>query len=47
VTQWGVLLLAAYIGLGLSPLAGHKATRIAVLLTGAVIAAVMIRTGAA
>jgi hypothetical protein len=47
VTQWGVLLLASYIALGLSSVGGHKAVHVAVLLTGAVIAAVMIRTGAA
>jgi hypothetical protein len=47
VSQWGVLLLMGYVAIGLSPVAAHKATRVAVLLTGFVIAAVLIRTGAA
>jgi hypothetical protein len=44
MTNWGLLLLAVYVGLGLSTMRAEKAARIAVLSTVAVVAAVVLRT---
>jgi hypothetical protein len=44
MTNWGLLLLAVYVGLGLSLSRAQKATRIAVVCTTVVVAAVMLRT---
>lgn len=45
MTRWGLLLLAAYLALGLSPMAAPKAVRVAAVLTAMVISAVMVKTG--
>jgi hypothetical protein len=47
VTNWGILLLCAYVALGLSPATRSKAGRIAVLFTSLVLAIVMASFGAA
>jgi len=46
MTQWGMLLLFAYVALGLSPVAWRKASRLATGLTALVLAIVMAKTGA-
>ena len=46
MTRWGVLLLLAYVALGLSPVARGKATHLAVGLTAVVLVLVMVQTGA-
>jgi hypothetical protein len=46
VTNWGILLLCAYVALGLSPATRSKAGRLAVLVTTVVIGAVMASFGA-
>jgi xanthine/uracil permease len=46
VTNWGILLLCAYVALGLSPATRSKAGRLAVLFTTVVIGAVMASFGA-
>jgi hypothetical protein len=45
VTRWGVVLLVAFIALGLSPVETRKAVRYVVFLTVVVIAFVSIRDG--
>jgi hypothetical protein len=45
MTRWGILLLVAYITLGLSPVAWRKATMLAVGLTVAVVAIAMASVG--
>lgn len=45
MSRWALLLLIAYVALGLSPLGAAKATRIAVVLTTIVVGTVMVRTG--
>ena len=47
MTRWGLLLLASYLALGLSPLAAPKAVRVAAVLTALVIGAVMVKSGQA
>ena len=46
VTRWGVVLLIAYVALGLSPLGAHRAMRYALGLTAILLVAVSITTGA-
>jgi hypothetical protein len=45
VTRWGLLLLFAYITLGLCPLEARRAARYAVALTAVVIAVVGVKAG--
>jgi hypothetical protein len=47
VTRWGLLLLASYLALGLSPAAAPRAVRIAAVLTALVMFAVMVKSGPA
>lgn len=46
MTRWGVVLLIAYVALGLSPLGAHRAMRYALGLTAILLVAVSITTGA-
>jgi len=45
VTRWGLLLLLAYLVIGLSPLEARRATRYAVWTTVVVLLFVAVRTG--
>lgn len=45
MTRWGLLLLAAYIALGLSGLESRKAVRYAVFLTAIVLVGVGAKNG--
>jgi hypothetical protein len=45
VTRWGIVLLLAYIALGLGPLETRKAVRYAVWLTAVVLVFVTFRAG--
>lgn len=42
MTRWGLLLLASYVGLGLSGIDARRAARYVVLLTAVVLVAVAI-----
>jgi hypothetical protein len=46
MTRWGLILLFAYVALGLSPIAQRKAVHLAAVLTTVVIGIVMAKTGA-
>jgi hypothetical protein len=46
MTQWGALLLCAYLALGLGPTTWRKAVRLAVAVTTITLAAVMVQYGA-
>lgn len=46
MTNWGYLLLAVYVGLGLSDLARVKAAALASVVTAIVIAYALVRIGA-
>jgi hypothetical protein len=45
VTRWGLVLLLAYLALGLSPIETRKAARYAVWLTAVVLVVVTARNG--
>jgi hypothetical protein len=45
VTRWGIVLLLAYIALGLGPLETRKAVRYAVWLTAVVLVFVTFKAG--
>ncbi len=46
MTQWGLVLLSAYIALGLGPTTWRKAGRLALVLTTVTLGAVMVQYGA-
>ncbi len=46
MTQWGMLLLAAYVGLGVSGVERQKAVRLAVLVTVIALGGVFAKYGA-
>jgi hypothetical protein len=46
LTRWGILLLAAYIALGLSGVEMQKAVRYAIAMTAIVVVGVGLRHGA-
>lgn len=46
MTQWGFVLLIAYVSLGASRLTWRKAGRVATVLTAVVLAAVFVSYGA-
>jgi glucose uptake protein GlcU len=47
MTRWGMILLVAYVALGLSPMAQRKAIHLGAVLTAIVLAFVMAKMGAA